>query len=484
MIWARARRWIIWVDLAVPALQDRGVQLLICSQTGKVTPFGVQRAEGVGDDLGDRRAPPLRRLRLADATLLTTAASALRGDETTLDVRPRVLVLSEPGGLGGALLRKLDQAGATGKTVTPGSDTELTKVLSGQWAAVAVVTREDVLALRLTLLCGHVRPDIPLWVTLFDRTLIHRLRQEVPSVNIVSSAELVARELADHCFAMTAAAPRWRHGIRVVDGALRLLVWAGAGLFGALVVQTAISIIALHENVLNGIFFSTRAIATVADAPTSDSGPAWFKIVSAVNIVAALVLVAVFTAALVRRLSRPRLTTIVGRRTAPARGHVVLVGFGQVGFRLSQALRDRGVAVIAVERSLDAPYVRLAQKAGIPVVIGRGDDRATLELVGARHCAVVAAVTSDDLVNVAVGLAASDVRRGVPIALRLGDGGVASETESLLHLGRIFDAHHLAATTLAEAICAKVFHPEPDVPDATAQQVPRPPIPRSPDQRA
>ena len=103
--------------------------------------------------------------------------------------------------------------------------------------------------------------------------------------------------------------------------------------------------------------------------------------------------------------------------------------------------------------------------------VGRGDDRATLDLVGARRCAVVAAVTSDDLVNVAVGLAASDLRPGVPVALRLGDGGVASETESLLHLGRIVDAHHLAATTLADAICAKVFDPRPGVPGA-APKVP------------
>jgi voltage-gated potassium channel Kch len=393
-----------------------------------------------------------------------------------LDVRPRVLILSEPGGLGGALLRRLDHAGATGEAVTPGADTEITEVLGGQWAAVAVVTRDDVLALRLTLLCAHVRPDIPLWVTLFDRTLIHQLRQEVRSVHIISSAELVAREIADHCCAMTARAPRWRHGVRMVDGALRLLVAAGAGLLGALVVQTVISIIALHESVLNGIYFSTRAIATVIDTPRSESAPAWFKIVSALNILAALVLVAVFTAALVRRLSRPRLTTIIGRRAAPARGHIVLVGFGQVGFRLSQALRERGVAMVAVERSIDAPCVRLAQKAGIPVLIGRGDDRATLALAGARHCSMVAAVTSDDLINVAVGLTASDMRPGIPLALRLGDGGVATETESLLHLGEVFDAHHLAATTLTEAICAKIFPQRTAVPSAEPDRRPSPPL--------
>jgi len=222
-----------------------------------------------------------------------------------LDVRPRVLVLSEPDGLGGALVRKLDQRGIAGEAVTPGPDSEVTRVLRDRWGAIAIVTREDVLALRLTLLCAHVRPDIPLWVTIFDTTLIHRLRQEMPSVNIVSSAELVACEVADHCSALTSEASRWRQGVRIVDGALRLMVGAGAGLFGALIVQVVISMIALRENALNGIYFSTRAIATVADAPASNTGPGWFKIASAINIIAALVLVAVFTAALVRRLRSP-----------------------------------------------------------------------------------------------------------------------------------------------------------------------------------
>ncbi|MGH2881250.1 MAG: hypothetical protein ACRDPA_00870 [Solirubrobacteraceae bacterium] len=81
-------------------------------------------------------------------------------------------------------MQELDDAGAKGEIVIPGSDTELTEVLTDRWAAIAVVTRDDVLALRLTLLCAHVRAQTPLWVTLFDRTLISRLRQEVPSVNI------------------------------------------------------------------------------------------------------------------------------------------------------------------------------------------------------------------------------------------------------------------------------------------------------------
>jgi Trk K+ transport system NAD-binding subunit len=142
----------------------------------------------------------------------------------------------------------------------------------------------------------------------------------------------------------------------------------------------------------------------------------------------------------------------VGARAAPARHHVLLIGFGQVGFRLAQDLRGRGIAVLGVERDADAPCVRLARAAGIPVAIGRGDDRETLERLGIRRCAAVAAVTSDDLVNVAVGLAATDLAPGVPLVLRLGDGEVAAETDSLLHLGEICDAHKIAADTLLQGL--------------------------------
>jgi voltage-gated potassium channel Kch len=288
---------------------------------------------------------------------------------------------------------------------------------------------------------------------MFDRTISRELRHVVPAVHVLSPSELVAADLAEQCIAAAGSgASRRRSGVRLVDDSLRLLVRAGAGLLLALLFEGAISMGALHENAVNALYFSTRSVATVAGTPGAASGSWWFKALSTLDTLAALLLVAVFTAALVRRLSRPRLTTLFGARSAPARGHVLLVGFGQVGFRLAQELHRRGIAVLAVERDPEAPCVRLARAAGIPVAIGRGDDRTTLERLGIRRCGAVAAVTSADLVNVAVGLAASDLAAGVPVILRLGDGEVATETDSLLHLGRICDAHKIAADTLLQGL--------------------------------
>jgi Trk K+ transport system NAD-binding subunit len=366
-----------------------------------------------------------------------------------------VLVIGESGGLGAALMLKLAQSGIAAEPATSLSDSETAaKLVQRRWSAVAVVTRDDVLALRLTLLSAHLRPDLPLWVTIFDRTITRELQHVAPAVHVISPSKLVAADLAEHCVAAAAGrtASRRSSGVRLVDDALRLLVRAGVGLILLLLFEGVISMIALHDGVVDALYFSTRSVATVAGTPGAASGAAWFKALSALDTLAALLLVAVFTAALVRRLSRPRLTSLLGARAAPARGHVLLVGFGQVGFRLAQELGRRGIAVLGVEQDPDAPCVRLARAAGIPVAIGRGDDRETLERLGIRRCAAVAAVTSTDLVNVAVGLAASDLAPGTPLVLRLGDGEVAAETDSLLHLGRICDAHKIAAETIAQGL--------------------------------
>ena len=374
-----------------------------------------------------------------------------------------VLVLGEAGGLAAAVTLRLAQRGVRAEAASSLSDSETAAILAqGRWTAVSVITRDDVLALRLTLLSAHLRPDLPLWVTMFDRTITRELRHVVPAVHVLSPSELVANDLADQCVAAAGGARSRRRGLsgtRLVDDALRLLVRAGSGLLLALVFEAAITMIALHEGVIDALYFSTRSVATVAGTPGAASAPAWFKVLSALDTLAALLLVAVFTAALVRRLSRPRLTTLLGRRAAPARGHVLLIGFGQVGFRLAQELRRRGLAVLGVERDPDAPCVRLARAAGIPVAIGRGDDRETLERLGIRGCAAVAAATSTDLVNVAVGLAASDLAPGTPLVLRLGDGEVAAETDSLLHLGWICDAHKIAAETLVHGLSSAPTSP-------------------------
>jgi hypothetical protein len=372
------------------------------------------------------------------------------------DERPDVLIVGDPGTVASALIEPLLRLGLTAKHLAHPTDGELIEELRAGVGAVAVVTRDDALALRLTLLAAHVGPDLPLLTTLFDQTVAEQLRLAVPGVLVVSPSEIVAPRLAEACLARSRSPRRRAHGYRgrrraVVDAALRLLVLSGVGLLVVLFVEALLAALVLHESWVDAIYSSAGLLATVA-SPRAAHAPGWYKLVSAMGILLSLGLVAVFTAALVRRLSRMRLTTLFGARAAPRSDHVLVVGLGQIGLRLALCLRRLGVEVLVVERDRSVPGVRLAHEAGLPVVIAGGAETFTLERLGIRRARAIAAVTSDDLVNVAIGLAARATAPEVAAVLRLGDGEVAAETESLLHLGRIFDAHRLAAESLADSL--------------------------------
>ncbi len=376
---------------------------------------------------------------------------------TSDEERPDVLIVGDPGSVASALIEPLAQLGLTSTQLVNPTDGELIEQLRTGVGAVAVVTRDDVLALRLTLLAAHVGPDLPLLTTLFDQTVAEQLRLAVPGVLVVSPSEIVAPMLAEACLARVRSRGRRRavdaiRGRALVDGPLRLLVLSGSGLFAVLLGEALLSGLVLHERWTEAVYSSAGLLATVASSPRIEHAPGWYKLVSAAGILLSLGLVAVFTAALVRRLSRVRLTTLVGSSAAPRSGHVLVVGLGQIGLRLALALRTLGVKVLVIELDGSVAGVGLAHEAGLPVVIASGTDVFTLLRMGIRRASAIAAVTSDDLVNVEIGLAARAAASDVAVVLRLGDGEVATETESLLHLGQIFDAHRIAAEALADSL--------------------------------
>jgi voltage-gated potassium channel Kch len=99
---------------------------------------------------------------------------------------------------------------------------------------------------------------------------------------------------------------------------------------------------------------------------------------------------------------------------------------------------------VGVERDPDAPYVALAQRLGVPVVIADGTDRRALERLGLARSRGVAAVASDELANIAVAVTAAAIDPTVAVTLRAGEQEALVETRSLLRLGATRDVTALA----------------------------------------
>jgi Trk K+ transport system NAD-binding subunit len=82
------------------------------------------------------------------------------------------------------------------------------------------------------------------------------------------------------------------------------------------------------------------------------------------------------------------------------------------------------------------------------VVIGRGADPSLLKRLSLEHALALAAVTADDLENIAVTLAARSIAPDLRLVLRAGSSATAGETRSLERLGHVRDVHRIGAVYL------------------------------------
>jgi hypothetical protein len=396
---------------------------------------------------------------------------------------PCVLLIGE-GKLADAAGRALEAGGAAVRRLAEPTDPEIREALDERVERVVVVSRFDHVALRLALVVEHVRPGISLLVTIFDRDVAAHLEDSVENVHVLSMADVVAPAYAGPCLDERLVSliregdhasgiapvdgeprpvpPTWSTpgpGRRILanvealfrpfDASARILVLGLFGVTVVFVVETLVTILAEGFSFVDALYSVAKVTVTAGPSAAAEQGEGWFKVFSAVSMLLTLGFVAVLTAGLVNRLLDPRLTGIVGRSAVPRRDHVIVVGLGQVGLRLCMLFRDLGIPVVALEQNPDAKNVTRAKDQRLPVVIGSGGSQRVLRALSIHNALAVAAVTSDEVENIAIAVAAGGMRDDLHIALRAGDGDATSETQSLFGVGIVRDVYRIAGTALA-----------------------------------
>lgn len=408
-----------------------------------------------------------------------------RADAGTAEADPQRVLLIGAGSLSAAVAEHVRRWGSTVRHLPSPSDEQLRETLAAEWDVVAVVTHDDILALRYALLVHHIRHGIRLLVTIFDRTVGGEVVRSVPNCTVLAMTDALVPALLGPCVAehllslhqesgeyfavadehgepelarlpargivrRNGLAARLLNQCRPHDATSRALLAGLAGLASVLLLDVVLGVLVLHESVTEAFWHAARVLTTVGSSDAATHAAPWYHAVSALTMLAALAFAALFTAGLVDRMTSHRLTGIIGGRAVPRRGHVIVVGLGQVGLRLCQELRRLGVGVVAVERDKTAPCVALARATGIPVVIGRGGDRFLLGRLSARRARAIAAVASDPLDNVAVAVAARAVAPDQRIVLRAGgEDDVVSESQSLFRIATVCDINRIGGAFIA-----------------------------------
>ncbi|GAA2806235.1 NAD-binding protein [Saccharopolyspora taberi] len=395
----------------------------------------------------------------------------------------RLLVVGDDEDLGLSVAEHAQRWGNAALRLHRPDDEALRDHLREPVDGVAVVSRDDIVALRYTLLVEHLAPGVRLVVTIFDHTVASEITRAVPNCTVLGMTDAIVPTLLGACVAPelaslrrvgdqlvavrhSPAGPRvdWHHRrprswkaragkalgqLRPVDGSSRAMLIGFAGLLLVAALDTALGVLVLHEHWPDAAWHAARTLTTVGSAPAAEHAPDWYKVLSAVSMLAVLAFAAMFTAGLVDRLTSRRLTALVGSRAVPRRDHVVVVGLGQVGLRLCCELQALGIGVVAVERDHHAPCLPLARALGVPVVVGRGGDRFLLRRLSLPKARALAAVSSDGLENIAVAVSARAIAPHQRIVLRAGGDDVTNESRSLFRIGAVCDVTRITGPFVA-----------------------------------
>ena len=153
--------------------------------------------------------------------------------------------------------------------------------------------------------------------------------------------------------------------------------------------------------------------------------------------------------------ARAALGMLPVQRPTETYNRVIVCGLGKVGFRVMQQLQRMwappAITVIYAEGTRPEFLHQIGRLDGITLLEGDARSADVLTIAGLSEAYSVVALTSDDFVNLQIGLAARRQRPDVHLVLRMFSDVLAEQLEDLFAIRTVYSTSALAAPTLAAA---------------------------------
>lgn len=192
-----------------------------------------------------------------------------------------------------------------------------------------------------------------------------------------------------------------------------------------LLIGIYVGAIAVFRHTLNltwidATYFATTVVTTVGFGDINlHQAPDWVKLFGVMLMFAGVLLIAV-TASLLAVFVVTGMADQL-RNESRARGlrnHVVVCGLGSVGTAVARDLYDRGHRVVVIDPKADDELHRETNPR-CPVIVGDATRPVILHRAGIEHARALVACTSNDAVNLEIGLIAQSVAETRPSGQRL-----------------------------------------------------------------
>jgi voltage-gated potassium channel Kch/multidrug transporter EmrE-like cation transporter len=299
-----------------------------------------------------------------------------------------------------------------------------------QRASVLVLTgNDDATNVDLALTVRRLRADFPMVVRIFEEALSDYLKRALSGVTTLSMSGLAAPAfakatsdaIAGHAMTRADAAPspRVRPTYRRPN-ADRLVPAVVLGFLGVVMVFTVFFANALNLPYLDAAYFVWTTVTTVGygDIALRDASSA-AKVVGMAMMLAGAAGIAVLFGLFTDWVVARRLEILSGRVSVRGKGHVVIAGAGNIGFRAASQLHGEGHRVVIIERDGDNKNIDSLRSAGHHVILGDASRADTLALARVSDAAAMVCLTDSDAVNFQIAVLVRAHNTAVPLVMRL-----------------------------------------------------------------
>lgn len=131
------------------------------------------------------------------------------------------------------------------------------------------------------------------------------------------------------------------------------------------------------------------------------------------------------------------------------KNHIVLVGFGRLGFRAFRLLRRLGEPVVVIERDAANRFLEELRRDGSPLLLGDARDDTVLQQSGVQCARSIVLATNDDLANLEIALDARRMNADVRVVLRMFDQNMADKIRDGFSIHHAMSQSALAAPAFA-----------------------------------
>lgn len=134
--------------------------------------------------------------------------------------------------------------------------------------------------------------------------------------------------------------------------------------------------------------------------------------------------------------------------------HIVLVGFGRLGYRTFLVLRQLGEAVVVIERDANGQFLEELRRDGSPLLIGDARRDILLSEANVAKARSIVLATDDDLANLEIALDAQRLNPGIRVVLRMFDQTIADKMSGGFNVQLAMSQSALSAPTFATTAVA------------------------------